>query len=144
MALIPPSGVLYVGKAEDSIRARVLDTHLVGGRTGSSTLRRSLAALLRERLSLNPQPRSTNPSDSKRFTNFGLDAQSDAHLSEWIAANLLVVAIPSDTPKATEDRLIAELRPPLCLTGWPNPYGCQIKALRKACALLAEKAALRG
>ena len=38
--------VLYVGKAEDSIRKRVSGTHLVESRTGSSTLRRSIGAHL--------------------------------------------------------------------------------------------------
>lgn len=43
----PPDGrPLYVGKAERSLSGRGLGTHFATGRTGPSTLRRSLAALL--------------------------------------------------------------------------------------------------
>jgi GIY-YIG catalytic domain-containing protein len=56
----PPDGrPLYVGKAEDSLIARDLRTHFGSGRTGSSTLRRSFAALLAQRLDLHAQPRNT-------------------------------------------------------------------------------------
>ena len=50
--------VLYVGKAENSIRGRVSKTHLVSDRSASSTLRRSLGAMLLKQLNLTPQPRS--------------------------------------------------------------------------------------
>jgi len=52
----PPDGrPLYVGKAEDSLASRDLKTHLGNGRTGSSTVRRSFAALLRDS-GLQPAP----------------------------------------------------------------------------------------
>ena len=57
--------VLYVGKAEDSIRERVSKTHLVSNRSGSSTLRRSLGAMLLKQLNLTPQPRSANTEEKK-------------------------------------------------------------------------------
>lgn len=53
---------LYVGKSEYDLLARDLNTHFAVGRgtkstTGSSTVRRSLAALLREPLELRAVPR---------------------------------------------------------------------------------------
>ena len=39
---------LYIGKAEVSLVSRDLETHFKSGRTGQSTLRRSVAALLRD------------------------------------------------------------------------------------------------
>jgi hypothetical protein len=41
---------LYVGKAEKSLNGRDIGTHFTTGKTGSSTVRRSLAALLVEQL----------------------------------------------------------------------------------------------
>ncbi|MFD7997519.1 GIY-YIG nuclease family protein [Streptomyces mexicanus] len=49
---------LYVGKAELSLVGRDLRTHFATGKTGSSTLRRTLSALLREPLELRAVPRN--------------------------------------------------------------------------------------
>src|SRR5690606_21537157 len=70
---------LYVGKAEDSLAGRDVGTHFGTGRTGSSTLRRSLAALLRETLDLRAQPR--NPANPGYFANFGLEPDGDERLT---------------------------------------------------------------
>ena len=43
---------LYVGKAERSLNGRYVGTHFAAGKTGSSTVRRSLAALLVDTLGL--------------------------------------------------------------------------------------------
>lgn len=53
----PPDGQpLYVGKAEDSLVARDLRQHFTDGRTGSSTLRRSFAALLHDSMGFGDPP----------------------------------------------------------------------------------------
>lgn len=126
--------VLYVGKAENSIQGRVLKTHLVSNRSGSSTLRRSLGAMLHKQLNLTPLPRSSKNDDKKRFTNYKFDSEGEITLTKWIKTHVYVIAVPSKTPKASEDQLIAELSPPLNLTKWPNPYGKMIKDQRKMCA----------
>jgi hypothetical protein len=64
----PDDRPLYVGKAEDSLASRDLKTHFGSGRTGSSTVRRSFAALLHDSLSLEARPR--NPERSERFANY--------------------------------------------------------------------------
>ncbi len=133
------SGVLYVGKAETSIEKRVHGSHLLSGRSGSSTLRRSLGALLRNQLRLIPQARSANPEDTRRFRNYKFDDVGEQRLSEWISCNVLVAPVPSATPLATENELISALQPPLCLNKWRNPWKKQISELRKRCRILAEE-----
>jgi hypothetical protein len=66
----PDSRPLYVGKAEDSLVSRDLKTHFTSGKTGSSTLRRSLAGLVANELDLHARPR--NPANPERFANYGL------------------------------------------------------------------------
>ncbi|MCY3783328.1 MAG: hypothetical protein OXG79_06045 [Chloroflexi bacterium] len=134
--------VLYVGKAETGVRARVSRTHLVESRTGSSTLRRSIGALLRKKLDLNPQPRSEKPRDSKRYTNYRFDAAGEERLTKWIAARVRVIGVASADPCTTEADLIDQLRPPLNLTklgGWKNPDKRMIETKRKECAALARR-----
>lgn len=53
-------------------------------------LRRTLAALLRERLALQARPR--NPAKPSHYANFGLEAASDVRLTEWMHANLSLSA----------------------------------------------------
>lgn len=64
----PDGRPLYVGKAESSLLARDLRQHFADGRTGSSTLRRSFAALLHDRLELHGIPR--NPAKPAYFANY--------------------------------------------------------------------------
>ncbi len=75
-------GPLYVGKAEDSLVRRDLRTHFTTGRTGSSTLRRSIAALLRDELALKAIPRNTARPD--HFANFAVESDGDARLTLWM------------------------------------------------------------
>ena len=131
--------VLYVGKAEDSIRKRVLKTHLDPKRSGSSTLRRSLGAMLLKRLNLTPQPRSDNTEDKKRFTIYKFDSGGEDKLTDWIKAHIFVTPVRSPNPKAVEDQLIADLSPPLNLTNSTNPYKNMIKNKRKVCVQRAKK-----
>lgn len=63
---------LYVGKAERSLSGRDVGTHFVAGRTGSSTVRRSLAGLLVEQFALVAVPR--NLAEPNGSANSGLDA----------------------------------------------------------------------
>ena len=131
--------VLYVGKSEDSVRSRVSRTHLLKDRTGSSTLRRSIGALLREDLDLHPQPRSSKRS-LRDLTNYKFDPAGEARLTDWIGTNLRVVGIAVPDPAAKESKLIIRHCPPLNLTGWANPHATMIKSERRRCAELAREA----
>jgi hypothetical protein len=73
---------LYVGKAERSLNGRDVGTHFAAGKTGSSTVRRSLAALLVNELALVAVPRNLAKPDGS--ANFGLDAASDVRLNGWM------------------------------------------------------------
>ncbi|WP_341953781.1 GIY-YIG nuclease family protein [Salinibacterium sp. TMP30] len=116
-------GPLYVGKAERSLVSRDLGTHFITGKTGSSTLRRSLAALLRDPLELVAVPRNlVKPS---RFANFALEHIDDKKLTEWMWANLRIAvwAAPDSVSSLVlvERAVLARLEPPLNLKDVPNP-----------------------
>lgn len=65
----PDDRPLYVGKSESSLLGRDLGQHFGDGRAGSSTVRCSFAALLRDTLDLKALPR--NPAKPERFANYG-------------------------------------------------------------------------
>jgi hypothetical protein len=79
---------LYVGKAEQSLQSRDIRTHFATGRTGSSTVRRSFAALLRNPLGLRGVPR--NMARPERPANFGLEPEGDQHLTAWMQERLFL------------------------------------------------------
>ena len=80
----PAGRPIYVGKSQSSLRTRTLGTHFRTGRTGHSTVRRSLAALLQENLDLTvvQRPGKGHP------TNFSITAPGDARLTEWMFIHL--------------------------------------------------------
>lgn len=139
---------LYVGQAHDSIRTRVAGTHLAKNRTGSSTLRRSMGALLRRHLDLAPQPRSSKPTDAERCTHYRFDDAGERRLTAWIAANVRAWWTPPlyGDLGMVERSLIQLLHPVLNLADledWTNPHKRWIKYARAECACLA-RAAARG
>jgi hypothetical protein len=130
-----PIGVpLYVGKAEDSLVSRDLRTHFASGRTGSSTLRRSFAALLRQELKLEAIPR--NPANPGHFSSFGLEPEGDQRLSSWMRDNLSLATWSRPEGVALRHVEVALLRtwaPPLNLTDVPAPWR-RLKSLRSEMA----------
>jgi hypothetical protein len=107
---------LYVGKAERSLNGRDVGTHFAVGRTGSSTVRRSLAALLVDELDLVAVPRNLATPDGS--ANFGLDAASEGALSIWMEQRLSL-ATWSNSERVDLDEIetavVRRLRPPLNL-----------------------------
>jgi hypothetical protein len=79
---------LYVGKAEKSLNGRDVGTHFTTGKTGSSTVRRSLAALLVTKLGLVAVPRNLARPDGS--ANYSLDPAGDERLSHWMDERLLL------------------------------------------------------
>jgi hypothetical protein len=133
----PDARPLYLGKAEDSLVSRDLDTHFGGGRTGSSTVRRPFAALLHDALGLRGMPR--NPAKPGYFANYGLSPNHDAELTAWMRGRLTLAtwAKPDDcdvTLAAIERALLAPLEPPLNLQHVTTPWTAQVKAARKVMA----------
>lgn len=140
-----PGAALYVGKSESSLARRELHQHFstnpaLQARTGSSTVRRSFAALLHERLNLRAVPR--NKAKPERFANFGLEPDGDRLLTRWMNEHLTVAiwaapkGLPIATLKAIEVHIIRAWTPPLNITDNPG----RLEYLREARARLANEA----
>ena len=133
----PGEGPVYVGLSSN-LAQREFDTHFAEGKTGFSTLRRSIGAVLKSELDLHPRPRGTGASDTN-FRNYRFDDKGERQLSEWMRRSLLVAVQPVADPNAVEDALISLACPPLNLKGWANPEAAHIKSLRKACVTEARE-----
>jgi hypothetical protein len=121
---------LYVGMTESSLEVR---DHFGRKTSGFSTIRRSLGALLRESLDLSAIPRAPGPSKTNAV-NFRFAEDGESRLSDWMRQSLTWSFVATSTaPVRLEASLIAMLRPPLNLTGWPNPQRKYLTALRRAC-----------
>ena len=142
---------LYVGKAEKSLLRRPISDHF-GDRsrsrrtspTGSSSPRRSVAALIGEQLSLNPIPR--NPSLKKYFDRYGFSYDDDRKLTNWMRENLLIgwyECLPSCNLAGLETSVARTLEPPLFLDSIFSPaHGNWVQNVKLARAGMAAKAAL--
>lgn len=130
---------LYVGKAERSLASRDVDTHFSTGKTGSSTLRRSLAGLLADDLALEGRPR--NPAKPERFTNFGLEASGDERLTDWMVTHLRLAVWPSPEGAildTVETAVLAELLPPLNVAKVSTQWRPLVQAGRRRLSAQAE------
>jgi hypothetical protein len=126
---------LYVGKAEDSLAQRDLDTHFGDGRTGSSTVRRSFAALLRQSLSLAGRPR--NPAKPGYFSNYGLSPTDDAKLTRWMRDHLELAVWPSDGSRplsAIEADVLRRWNAPININGVQPQWVSLLRAERRVMA----------
>ena len=113
------------------------ERHFVNGKTGYSTLRRSLAALLRNKCDLVAVPRSNDEVDADRYENFALAELSDELLTDWMEKHLKIAVLPIEKEKVrrTVQGLINYNVPILNLqNNKENKYGAEIKRLRKQCA----------
>lgn len=107
---------LYVGKAERSLNGRDVGTHFATGKTGSSTVRRSLASLLVDQLVLVPVPRNLARPDGS--ANFSLEHPGDARLSDWMEQRLTLATWVKPAGVVldhVETAVVRQLRPPLNL-----------------------------
>lgn len=140
---LPPLGKrlpIYVGKAEASLLDRDGRTHFAVGRTGQSTLRRVIAALLRDTLDIRGRPR--NPKKPGYFDKFGLSPDHDDLVQVWIAAHLSIATWvkPTEEPDPTgglllavERKLLARWTPPMNERDNPTPWS-DLRAIRKVMA----------
>lgn len=126
---------LYVGKAEDSLLGRDLGDHFSSGKTGSSTLRRSIAALLHDSLGLRGRPRNTSKPD--HFDRYGLSPAHDAKLTAWMTSRLAIATWSAGRGAALagiEADVVRALLPPLNLTLISTEWTADIKARRAVMA----------
>lgn len=135
--------IIYIGKTESGQKSRDRDTHFATGRTGSSTLRRSFGAMLRQKLGLVPIPRGQADVSKRRLTKYKFDDASEVKLTEWMQSNLgLAYFEYGKTPSeidSLETELIRDLIPILNVDR-KNPTNLwmpKILALRKETGILA-------
>lgn len=125
---------LYVGKAEKSLIGRDVGTHFSTGKTGSSTVRRSLAALLVDALDLVAVPRNIARPDGS--ANYSLEQVGDERLSRWMEERLVLatwVKLKDVVLDDVETEVLLRLRPPLNLDKVGEPR----ERLRRARGVLA-------
>lgn len=137
----PDDRPLYVGKAENTFASRDIAGHFglrprgVQSPTGSSTLRRSLAALLAGERGYRGMPR--NPAKPGYFSNFGLSEAHDGDLSVWMRSRLRLALWPHDVVAeldTIETDVLGQLLPPLNLDKVVTPWRGQVKSARKVLA----------
>jgi hypothetical protein len=116
---VPSLRLLYLGRAT-SLRARILRTHL--RRSGSSTLRRTLAGLL--------------VSEGYRTTvtdRVELIAEDEKRLTAWMTANLRLTWAEDPEPAPVEADLVWRLHPPLNVHGMdPEHLQAAVVAAKKS------------
>lgn len=103
--------------------------------TGSSTLRRSLAALLAHDRGYRGIPR--NPAKPGYFSSYGLSVEHDDNLSIWMRSRLRLALWPHDLASdldGIETDALGEFLPPLNLDKVVTPWRNQVKAARKVLA----------
>ena len=138
---------LYIGKTKSSQKARDAGQHLSDEGTGSSTLRRSLGAILLEQLRLKPEARSDSETSARRFTNYKYDMGGEERLTKWMNDHLGLAfcELPKLTIpelRACEARLIRCAAPPLnILHNSGSPFYTDLRLARKHCVALAREAA---
>jgi hypothetical protein len=110
--------LLYIGLAT-KLRSRLASNHL--RRSGSSTLRRTLAGVL-----LDEQGYRTHWTDRVVLVD-----QDEARLTEWMGANLRVSWCEHPTPRDLEGDIIRALRPPLNVDHAEGPAVEVVRAARR-------------
>ena len=139
--IVKKGDIIYIGKTEKSQRSRDTQTHFKSGRTGSSTLRRSLGAILRKELNLKPIPRSYSET---RMRDYKFIEESEIKLTEWMIDNLSLsfyaVFEGKRMLRNIENAVIEELSPILNIQGNSslNLYASMLKELRAKCRIIAK------
>ena len=110
--------LLYVGIAT-RLRSRLASNHL--GRTGSSTLRRTLAGLL-----LDDERYRTRWTDRVVLVD-----DDETRLTDWMVTHLHVSWCEHPTPRDVEKPIIHVLRPPLNVDHASGPALDLVKAARR-------------
>lgn len=138
----PDERPLYVGKSESSLADRDLRTHFGNGRTGSSTVRRTFAALLHDSLGLRGMPR--NPARPERFANYGLSPEHDRLLTDWMRSRLALAVWPAVGTASlitVERAVLQRWQPPLNLKDVVTPWSPTVGAARRVMAAEARASA---
>lgn len=131
--------IIYIGKTESSQKKRNAQTHFKSGKTGSSTVRKSIGSILKEEMQLMPIPRNDTDFARGRLSHFKFDERSEIKLTDWMKSHLSVSYFEFPKPKQEiedlETSLIHHLVPILNIDKNPeNTFKDKLKTLRKNCA----------
>ncbi len=85
---VPQHQIIYIGKTESSQEKRDAKTHFTTGKTGSSTVRKSIGSLILKKENLNPVPRNNSDYKKGRFSHFKFDLESEEKITTWMKDNL--------------------------------------------------------
>ena len=111
---------IYTGIASKSLRRRDYRAHFIGNDASRSTLRKSIGSLFGYDLI----PRKEGDLKYKKFK-----PADEEKLTEWMMSNLLLAFVENADPESMEDKLIAELNPPLNLEKNHNKVNAEFRAL---------------
>ena len=111
---------IYTGIASKSLRKRDYRNHFVDNDASRSTLRKSIGSLFGYDLIL----RKEGDLKHKKFK-----PADEEKLTEWMMSNLLLAFVENADPKPLEEKLIAELNPPLNLEKNTNMKNKEFRAL---------------
>lgn len=135
--------IIYIGKTLSSQEKRNAKTHFTSGKTGSSTVRKSIGSLLHRSKNLVPIPRNGSDYKKGRKSHFKFDYTSENIITNWMSKNLALgyfeLQITKDEIDHLETLIIKETVPILNIDhkNPNNPYKNGIKKLRKECATIA-------
>ena len=137
--------IIYIGKTESSQEKRDSKTHFTTGKTGSSTVRKSIGSILCAQENLKPIPRNDIDYSKGRFSHFKFDNASEIKITDWMKKNMALSFYEYPESKEKIDKLeteiIKQLKPILNIDNKnpENQFLNQVKQLRKNCALIAIK-----
>ncbi|SFB71960.1 GIY-YIG nuclease family protein [Kaistella jeonii] len=140
---IPQNRIIYIGKTESSQQSRDANTHFKSGKTGSSTVRKSVGALLSQTEQITPLIRSVSDIIAERKSHFKFDNESEEKVTKWMVDNLAVSFYEYPESKIEidfmETQLIKKLKPVLNIDrkNIDNPHRTFISGLRKKLGLIA-------
>ena len=140
-SVVRKGDIIYIGKTEKSQRSRDAQTHFTNGKTGSSTLRRSLGAILLQELELTPIPRSYTET---KMRDYKFIRESEEKLTQWMINNLSLsfyeILDGKKVIRELEKQVIITLSPVLNIQGNSilNPYAGMLKELRAKCKQIAK------
>ena len=126
--------LLYIG-ASGNLRRRLKENHFESSNSSSSTLRRSLGALLKGKLKLTAIPRTRYPKEPNDTKNYKFN--NEEYLSEWMQHCLEYQWIEEKNYNDAKKRLIDYHKPPLNIA-YNSHRIPSLKRARDACKKEAE------
>ena len=127
---IREDGIIYIGKAESSLKTRLWEQEL--NHKGHATFFRSIGAMLGKR----PPKGSLYGKDSRKYEFDYMDIE---FIKKWMSQSLLInfIILPIEKIKDIEDKLIKKYCPLVNIKG--NPQKSKVlEAVRKECVEIAQ------